>query len=476
MANFKMDYSTKQKNKQTILFRADSSSTIGIGHIMRDLVLAQRDFKDDNIVFATQDFKGNINHKIVEAGYKIELLHSNDIEEFISVVQKYEADLVVIDHYQIDYKYEQTLKERVNVKILVFDDTYEKHYCDILLNHNLYADPKKYEGLVSKQCELRCGSKYTLLRNEFIIEKAKGRQNSNNPENLNVFIAMGGADHSNLNTKILDVLKNFPNIHAHVVTTMANQHLEELKKYIENKRDITLHINTDKIALLMNRSDFAIVTPSVTVNEIVHMGIPFISIKTAENQNEMYQYLDQHHYSILEKFDAADLLKKIAVITSNEIELVNFTDLSLNEKKMILEWRNHSSIRQWMFTSECISLQNHLKYIDTLNTRDDRSYFLIKRISQSIGVIDFTNIDHRNKTTEFGLYANPALRGVGNQLMESVIDYAFNTLDIKKLIAEVFEENYAAIKLYKRYDFKTVMTKQINNKNIICMELDNENR
>ena len=461
---------------QNILFRADSSSTIGTGHIMRDLVLAEQ-FEDANIIFATQELDGNINFKIKEKDYKIEILQSNDIQELNTLIKKLTIDMIIIDHYKINDTFEKQLKiQNPKLKIMVLDDTYEKHYCDILLNHNISADSLKYKSLVPEHCELRCGSAYTLLREEFTIEKQKGRQNSNNPNNLNVFIAMGGADHSNLNSKILNVLESFPNIHAHIVTTTANQHIEALHKYISKKKNITLHINTDSIATLMNKADFAIVTPSVTVNEIVYMNVPFIAIKTAENQNEMYRYLDQHRYSLLEKFDTFKLLKKIEKITSKEIEHVNFTELSLDEKKMILEWRNHPNIRQWMFTKESISLDDHLKYIDSLNTKDDRLYFLIKKASKPIGVIDFTNIDHLNKTAEFGLYADPALKGIGNQLMESIIDYAFNTLYLKKLIAEVFEQNHAAIKLYKRYNFKKVTMKQVNNRNVIHMELNNENR
>ena len=52
---------------KTILFRADSSSTIGTGHIMRDLVLAEKYAKKGlTVIFATQDLAGNINHKIGE--------------------------------------------------------------------------------------------------------------------------------------------------------------------------------------------------------------------------------------------------------------------------------------------------------------------------------------------------------------------------------------------------------------------------
>jgi spore coat polysaccharide biosynthesis predicted glycosyltransferase SpsG len=93
-----------------IVIRADSSSTIGTGHIMRDLVLAKQ-YRDDNIIFTTQNLDGNINHKIVEDGYKIEIINSNSISEVQSLIDSYDIDMIVIDHYGIDYKYEKLLNE-----------------------------------------------------------------------------------------------------------------------------------------------------------------------------------------------------------------------------------------------------------------------------------------------------------------------------------------------------------------------------
>ncbi|MDT8338156.1 MAG: UDP-2,4-diacetamido-2,4,6-trideoxy-beta-L-altropyranose hydrolase, partial [Sulfurimonas sp.] len=245
-----------------ILFRADSSSTIGTGHIMRDLVLAKQ-YPNDKIMFATQELDGNINHKIKEAGYGVEILKLNSVKELIELVKKHSIDLVVIDHYGIDYKYEKKLKKRTGAQILSFDDTYEKHHCDILLNHNIYAQERKYRKLVPKNCELRCGSKYTLLRDEFIEEKKRKTKVKNNKVKT-VFVAMGGADHSNINIKILKVLEKFDNLKVNLVTTTANKNLEELKEYVKEKKWIDLHVNSNIIAKLMKRSDFAIVTPSVT--------------------------------------------------------------------------------------------------------------------------------------------------------------------------------------------------------------------
>jgi len=443
-----------------ILFRADSSSTIGTGHIMRDLVLAKQ-YPKANIIFATQELAGSINHKIIEAGYKLEILNSNDIAEVDSLIQKYNIELIVIDHYEIDYNYEKELKTRnPKLRLLAFDDTYERHHCDILLNHNISADEKRYKGLVPKYCELRCGAKYTLLREEFIIQK----------KSKTLFIAMGGADHSNINIDILEVLKEFEYIEVNLVTTTANQNLEQLKKYVQDKDWIELHINSNKISKLMRVSDFAIVTPSVTLNEVFFMGLPFIAIKTADNQEDIAKYLLENRYSILESFNAKEL--KESIYNLLKPKLINFTDLSLTDKKMVLEWRNHLSIRKWMFSKDKIALKEHLSYIELLKTKNDRTYFLVEEQERPIGVIDFTDIDLDKSQASIGIYSKPNLRGVGKILMQEILDYSFNKLKINILISEVFDNNYSAIKLYKGYGFKEVNKRD----NIIIMELKNENR
>ncbi|WP_419677894.1 UDP-2,4-diacetamido-2,4,6-trideoxy-beta-L-altropyranose hydrolase [Aliarcobacter lanthieri] len=293
-----------------ILVRADSSSSIGTGHIMRDLVLAKQ-FSNDNIIFATQDLYGHINQKIKEENYRIKLLESNDFEELNELIKKLSIDLLIIDHYKIDYKFEKKLKkENKSLKILSFDDTYEKHYCDILLNHNIYASEKKYKNKVPKNFELRCGLEYTLLREEFLKIK-----NQKIEKTKTIFLAMGGADHKNLNIKVLKTIQKTlkSSFRVNIVTTNANKNLEKLKNYCENKSWINLQINSNEVGKLMYESSFAIVTPSVTVNEIYYLDIPFIAIKTAKNQNEMYKYLIKNNYYVLKEFDNKKLKKYLEI-------------------------------------------------------------------------------------------------------------------------------------------------------------------
>ena len=111
------------KNKR-ILFRADSSSKIGTGHIMRDLVLAKK-YENHTVTFATQNLDGNINQKIINSGYKIHTLKSNKINELTKLIKKLSINLLILDIYSINHKDELKIKKKTGVTILSFDDTYE---------------------------------------------------------------------------------------------------------------------------------------------------------------------------------------------------------------------------------------------------------------------------------------------------------------------------------------------------------------
>lgn len=299
---------------QNILIRADSSSTIGTGHIMRDLVLANQ-FHDANIIFATQALPGNINYRIEENGYKTAILRSNDIEEIISLIEQYDIDTIVIDHYGIDYTYEKILKEKTGIKLFVLDDTYEKHDCDILLNHNIGADETRYKGLIPEKCMLKCGAKYTLLRAEFTHIELNAREIKDKIF-LTVFISMGGTDNLNINIQILERLRTIDNLKVIIVSTTSNKNLRYLQQYIETTPHVELHVNSNKIAELMNRSDFAIITPSVTVNEVCFMHLPFIVIKTVDNQKDVFNYL-QKSFLALGYHEIDQLNDKITSLLDN---------------------------------------------------------------------------------------------------------------------------------------------------------------
>lgn len=431
--------------------------------------------RGSNVIFAVEDLPGNINYMIKEAGFEYMILSYNEADELIELINKTGADTLVIDSYDIGPEYEKKVKDGTGVRLIAFDDTYNRHECDVLINHNVYADPQKYRGLVPEGCELRCGREYTLIRDEFVREKEAPKTHSD--DNINVFVCMGGADTANLSASILKVLLEFPQVGADVLTTGANKNLTALKDFCAGNDRIRLHVDTDSMAKLMKKADFAVVTPSLILNEIDYMGIPFIAVKAADNQAEMMNYLRKRHLPVMEEFSADRFRRKAEVMVRLKgIELINFTETTSEEREMVLEWRNHPDIRKWMFNTGVISPQEHRQFIASLPDKTDRVYYIVKKDGRYIGVIDFNSIDPEAKNAKLGIYAGPGVRGAGGVLMQIIIDLAFEFLEVESLLSEVFAENTGAAKLYDRFGFKETGTREMNGRKLIIMEIKNENR
>lgn len=132
------------------------------------------------------------------------------------------------------------------------------------------------------------------------------------------------------------------------------------------------------------------------------------------------------------------------------IKLKNFTELNSQEIDLIFKWRNDIHTNQFMKTKQ-IDFKEHLRFIKNLHQDSSKKYFLVFQDKQIIGVIDFVNIT--TKSCEFGLYAKPKLKGVGQILMNEIIKYAFEILKVDTLKAYVFKNNHKALKLYQQNHF-----------------------
>ncbi len=283
-----------------VLLRADASNSIGAGHVTRDLVLAKK-LGSHNVIFATRPLNGNLDAVILESGFRVHSLASNALVELTPLIREYAIDLLIIDHYELDYAFEKAIKKQHPLlTLMVLDDTYEKHYCDILLNHNVYAKKRRYKNLVPKKCLVQCGAKHTLLRDEFLASTKVPRRDA-------LLIAMGGADTKNLSLKILKLLPESFSWHIDVVTTRANKNLKKLQKEIEERDNVTLHIQTKELANLAKSARLAIITPSVIANELYYLQTPFIAIQSAENQKVMRKFLQKKGYNVLKKFSSKKL-------------------------------------------------------------------------------------------------------------------------------------------------------------------------
>ena len=272
-----------------VILRIDFNSKIGLGHLKRQEAFIKKwRMKNRKFIIVCKE----CNEKLT----KLPVIKIKNEEEFFEIVKKLNPKEVIVDNYNFTIEYEKKFKKLFpNIKLIVFDDTYENHFCDIVINHNIYAKKEKYKNKVPKFTKIICDGPY--LREEFYIEKNKKYPNKNQ-----VLIAIGGADNKNLTPKIIEILREFE-FKITVLTTTANKNLNTLKKIY----NIELHINSNNVAKLMKQSTLIITTPSVLLNEVYFLNKDFIAIKTAENQKEMINFLKEKNLDYLEKFDKEKL-------------------------------------------------------------------------------------------------------------------------------------------------------------------------
>lgn len=144
------------------------------------------------------------------------------------------------------------------------------------------------------------------------------------------------------------------------------------------------------------------------------------------------------------------------IIELENIRALNFVELSQELVVEILSWRNHESVRKWMYNNKIIPLGEHLEFVHSLKEDNKNLYFLIQDYNKNgIGVISFNRINHQHKNAYIGIYANPlnTIKGIGRLLGDSLLNIGFEKLDLHTLKLEVLFDNERAIKFYKKTGF-----------------------
>lgn len=345
-----------------IAFRVDSSTTIGHGHVMRCLTLAQalvcaQTQSEIAISFITKAQQGNINHLISKAGYQLVLLavgdraiKQNNSDTWLGCTSEQDAtqtiaaikmltpiDLLIVDHYAIAKSWHQLLKPFCQ-QLMVIDDLANRPLdCDILLDQTLNRHAKQYQPLVPEPCQLLLGQNYMLLRDEFLALKAQAkirRNKQNTPQSdqqgkqltqANILISMGGGDPDNLAELALLAIEklhtDLPNISATLVLSSQSKHVE----YMQNKQTklpwCQLIIDSQAMAQLMLNSDIAIGASGATAWERCCLGLPSLITVSAKNQQLIATNLSDAGTSINlgwhQQITIDDIVKQLKILLSS---------------------------------------------------------------------------------------------------------------------------------------------------------------
>ena len=85
----------------------------------------------------------------------------------------------------------------------------------------------------------------------------------------------------------------------------------------------------------------------------------------------------------------------------------NYIVLSDDDKKKILEFRNHPLVRNMMHNKEEITLTNHLDFIDKLKSDKKNCYWAVIRKNKLVGSVYLNRINSTGKSAFWGVFLSP---------------------------------------------------------------------
>ncbi len=294
-----------------IAFRVDSSIHMGFGHVMRCLTLAKAlASKKTIILFICRKQEGDLISYIKSEGFQVFQLPEinnrskklrflgtsqlQDAEDCSDVLEKFLPDLLIVDHYSIDFNWQKQLKNKFE-KLMVIDDlANRKHSADFILDQNFGSNELKYKSLVPKNCMQLIGPNYALLRDEFLHLRKKSLLKRRKFKLNKILINMGGTDTNNYTYKILELIQNFKSLSKlKIIVAISSKchNLTQIKKLSSINKQILLKVDSKNIAELMYQADLAIGASGSSTWERCCLGIPSIQFILAENQKSLAQAL-----------------------------------------------------------------------------------------------------------------------------------------------------------------------------------------
>ncbi|WP_265467671.1 UDP-2,4-diacetamido-2,4,6-trideoxy-beta-L-altropyranose hydrolase [Aeromonas salmonicida] len=325
-----------------IIFRTDASMSLGYGHVMRCLALADA-FKKlgKKSVFIFSPNGDALYEEVVRKGHEYRILTSSPLH---SLGESEQADayatlsnlstatkLVVVDHYQLGMNWEEVIISS-DISLLAIDDIFRSHCSQFLLDQNVIKSENFYVDNISKECVCFLGPRYALLSESFQHLRHHVKTRSKLEK---IIIFFGGTDPDNETEKaLLGVLAANKNFKIDVVIGGNNPHRIRLLKLCSSTHS-TLHIQTPHMARLMLDADLAIGAGGSASWERCCMGLPALISTQADNQVPIAATLHELgaviNLGMVDNLTATDYRTAVECLDCNLINNMSIAAMSITD-------------------------------------------------------------------------------------------------------------------------------------------------
>ena len=161
-------------------------------------------------------------------------------------------------------------------------------------------------------------------------------------------------------------------------------------------------------------------------------------------------------------------------------ERLTLRQLIINDDQEIFTLRSDGEINKYLDRQVSNTIDDARNFINKVNeniNKNDSLYWAITLSDRNIlaGTICLFGFSDENNKCEIGyeLLTNFQGQGIMKEAVEKVIDYAFNTVNVKKIEAFLHRDNQSSIKLLEKFSFRNSNEPDKTNPDLICYHLTN---
>jgi UDP-2,4-diacetamido-2,4,6-trideoxy-beta-L-altropyranose hydrolase len=498
-----------------VVIRVDASTTIGSGHVMRCLSLAER-LKQENadVRFVCRELDGHLCGLIEDRGFSLERLptpaseanhaeggpmhaawlgvswEDDAAQTSASISHLAPPHWIVVDHYALDARWERHFRAK-GIKIMAVDDLADRlHDCDILLDQNLVAhQSERYLGKTPERCTLLLGPTYALLDSEYARLRPRASPREGQPHR--VLVSFGGIDTYFMSEKVVNALIALDrgDVEADIVLSSTSPQFQRIESIIKGFPNLRLHDRVTSLAPLMLAADLAIGASGTSNWERLCLGLPTLVVTVADNQRPVAEELSRRglvHWlgdadlvdqsrmqsaledvldaglsvtwseKCLEIVDGRGAARACAVLLAEPGMSLSVRHAALQDEAMLLDWANDRATRENAFNPKPIPAQEHREWFRARLRQPDCCAFYIVETTSGIplGQVRF---DRRSDEWEISYSVAPLFRGrgVGRSMLEEAIRHLLKCHGNVFLFGQVKLANSASRRIFESLNFST---------------------
>ncbi|MGH2405415.1 MAG: UDP-2,4-diacetamido-2,4,6-trideoxy-beta-L-altropyranose hydrolase [bacterium] len=499
--------------EQVMLMRVDAGETLGLGHAMRCLALAQawRD-RGGVAVFVMAETTPEIESRIRSEGCGLTRLPvvpagPEDTAATVRILGETSPSWVVLDGYRFGAGYQRDVRTAAG-RLLVVDDfgQVEARDADIVVDQNLGAGEDVYNTR-HPSARLLLGPRYAMLRREFLAWQ--GWQRSIPALARTFLVTFGGGDAGEMTlqaVRALSASQNGPR-ETTVVVGGSRTACEDIRRAIDEAglRARVEH-GTPDMPALMAWADLGLTAAGSTVWEAAFMGLPSLLAIRAPNQRAVGEELGRAGVAALlgpvEALSPSFLAEHVTALARDAgrrsemarrgrdlvdgdgaarvVMMMRGDPLRLRtiregDRRVLWEWANDPDIRAVSFTPDPIAWESHVRWFES-RLRDPRGFFYIgvDQNDESVGQIRF---DRENEETVVSVSIDRARRGRGyGALLIELASRKVLAATGAPIRAYVKPGNQASMKTFRRVGYREAGAATISGQDALVLVFSMETR